>query len=57
MPIGLCNTPGIFARLMELVLNGLHWKIEIVREPELHAELSTSVVDDHNWEGVGRQTV
>lgn len=28
-----------------------------VREPEPRAELPTSVVDDHNWDGVGRQTV
>ena len=28
-----------------------------VRKPEPRAELPTSVVDDHNWDGVGRQTV
>ena len=28
-----------------------------VREPEPRAELPTSVVDDHNWDGIGRQTV
>lgn len=31
-------------------------KFEIVREPELPAELSASVADDHNWEGDGHQT-
>ena len=30
MPFGLCNAPSTFARLTELVLKGLHWKICLI---------------------------
>ena len=30
MPFGLCNGPSTFERLMERVLEGLHWKILLV---------------------------
>ena len=30
MPFGLCNAPSTFERLMERVLEGLHWKILLV---------------------------
>lgn len=30
MPFGLCNAPSIFGRLIELILNGLHWTICLI---------------------------
>ena len=30
MPFGLCNAPSTFAKLMELVCKGLHWKIYLI---------------------------
>jgi len=30
MPFGLCNAPGCFERLMEIVLEGLQWKTALV---------------------------
>ena len=30
MPFGLCNAPSTFAKLMELVCKGLHWKICLI---------------------------
>lgn len=30
MPLGLCNAPGNFQRLMEHVLRGLHWQTSLI---------------------------
>lgn len=58
---GLKKTRAMFPReigmLIELGMIKVLSPPNNVREPEPRAELPTSVVDDHNWDGVGRQTV
>ena len=46
-----------FGMLIELGMITVLSPPNNVSEPEPRAELPTSVADDHNWDGVGRQTV
>ena len=47
MPFGLCNAPSTFARLVELVLKDLHWKICLIYLDDVIVMVPTW----KNWSG------